>query len=149
MLHRHKNILLFETSNVLCISCFYPWLFNLTTKIRISYDFCMRLWEYLKYSWNVFRYIHKKWYPSGPLSFGISPFEQEKKLHPVSQLYEAIAMTNINTQLGISCLTTVVSPIQSKNIDLFLRRRIVLGQFVLTYLPFYLILIKVVTNELV
>ena len=26
--------------------------------------------------------------------------KQEKKLHPVSQLYEAIAMTNINTQFG-------------------------------------------------
>ena len=167
MLHRHKNILLFETSNVLCISCFYPWLFNLTTKIRISYDSCMLLWEYLKYSithshtndwnipvftpqnWNIFRCTHKKWYPSGPLSFGVSPFEQEKKLHPVSQLYEVIVMTNTNMQFGISCLTAVVSPVQSKNMDLFFRQRIALGQLVLTCLPLYLILIEVITNELV
>lgn len=62
---------------------------------------------------------------------------------------EAIAMTNINTQLGISCLTAVVSSVQSKNIDLFLRQRIALGQLVLTCLPLYLILIEVITNELV
>ena len=100
-------------------------------------------------NWNIFRCTHKKWYPSGPLSFGVSPFEQEKKLHPVSQLYEVIAMTNTNTQFGISCLTAVVSPVQSKNMDLFFRQRIALGQFVLTCLPFYLVLVEVVTDELV
>jgi len=62
-------------------------------------------------NWNIFRCTHKKWYSSEPLSFGVSPFEQEKKLHPVSQLYEAIAMTNTNMQFGISCLTAVVSPV--------------------------------------
>ena len=58
-------------------------------------------------------------------------------------------MTNINTQLGISCLTAVVSSVQSKNIDLFLRQRIALGQLVLTCLPSYLVLVEVVPDELV
>ena len=58
-------------------------------------------------------------------------------------------MTNTNTQFGISCLTAVVSPVQSKNMDLFFWQRIALGQFVLTCLPFYLVLVEVVTDELV
>lgn len=58
-------------------------------------------------------------------------------------------MTNTNTQFGISCLTAVVSPVQSKNMDLFFRQRIALGQFVLTCLPFYLVLVEVVADELV
>ena len=58
-------------------------------------------------------------------------------------------MTNTNMQFGISCLTAVVSPVQSKNMDLFFRQRIALGQLVLTCLPFYFVLIEVVTNELV
>lgn len=58
-------------------------------------------------------------------------------------------MTNTNTQFGISCLTAVVSPVQSKNMDLFFRQRIALGQLVLTCLPFYLVLVEVVADELV
>lgn len=52
-------------------------------------------------------------------------------------------------QFGISCLTAVVSPVQSKNMDLFFRQRIALGQLVLTCLPFYLVLVEVVADELV
>ena len=54
-------------------------------------------------------------------------------------------MTNTNTQFGISCLTAVVSPVQ----NLFFRQRIALGQLVLTCLPFYLVLVEVVADELV